>query len=260
MLGEHFFCPGDFVGGPIGPPIRAGANLAVTPGQYLQGMDDELVAHQTEQMWQFLSSPQARGYATKCLRMGELNELIEADDLLSIAAHNVVRRLRSGGPLTRELDRRGGIDAYCTVVINRAAKDLLRAASRRPHLVLSDDIDDVGEPVPDAAGTETYDVVRSALHQRVHHTRVWPTAAALAFVTVTEFPDRRLGDTVPTPKLDDVVGQAEWAGLHYAGRHDCFAQVDTPAVRQQRSRAIRQVRAELAAAARPTHDDQNERA
>jgi hypothetical protein len=219
-------------------------------------MPGALLARQKEELEQFIESPQARAVAAMRLRWITARPTADdIDDVLAEARFLIVRRFQRHGALTAEWGRTGAVEAYCTRVIRNIVVSRLRDAQRRPVLDSADPqfletVEDIVGPDPAALPAEVFDDVRTALHQRVDHARTWSTAAALAFVTVTEHPDQTLRQAVPRPDDANESGVAEWTSLHYAGRGDCFPPPDSPAIRQRRSRAIRQMKAELVEAAR----------
>lgn len=139
-------------------------------------------------------------------------------------------------------------EAFTTVLLQRAARDLVRGIRRRPegHVVDEEPVDLVGGDGADAPvldGLQTA-AVREVLARRL--TAV-PRAAAGALAVVAVVVDgAEPAEDCPSPLAG--AGEQEavaWAGLFYSGRLDCFARPgarDDDATRKRRSRAVQEQR------------------
>jgi DNA-directed RNA polymerase specialized sigma24 family protein len=168
-------------------------------------------------------------------------------------------------------ERRGvepaSVPAFVSELVRRSARDLLRGHLRRPegHLAGSppgangepdqlDDIEAADRPDEEVVSAHelarlgaVVDGLRAQLAARLARN---PERAAGALVVLAI----AHGDATPAadcPSPDGGVAQGEalyWAGVFYGGPGGCFpldGQVDDAAMRQRRSRALRQVKATL---------------
>jgi hypothetical protein len=93
----------------------------------------------------------------------------------------------------------------------------------------------------------------------------WPSrvATALAFL-VAAVDEAAVGDSCPQPAGGAGEREAaEWAGLWYGGRDDCFplrGAKDTAAIRKRRSRAVAELQEVLVAAAERTELEEDRHA
>lgn len=218
-------------------------------------MTDAVVVQQ-RYLEEFLASDAARTFAAGYLR-GVPAAVADVDDLLHEVWFRVTGRLGRHGPLTGNDDAADAVRAYATRVMRNTVVSWLRASPRRSLHVSRTEEDGEATNLADPAATdpaalagELFDDLRRSLHRQVRHAQAWRSAAALTWVTIAQEPALTVGPAVPRPEGDNWDAHAEWASLHYAGRHDCFGAPDTAAVRQRRSRAIRAVKDELASAGR----------
>lgn len=181
------------------------------------------------------------------------------DDVLAEVQFRIVRRIRRLGPLDERPDGRPAAVAYARAIMGTVVDDLLRG--RRLDTELPDDLDagvDAAPHTPDAAaGSDTADEVRRQLHVAVHPRDPWIAAAALTVVTLAMEPDHPLQPATPHPGSGGEQLIATWAGLHYAGRDDCFTDQHGPpdsACRNRRLRATQRVDRALADAFRAAID------
>jgi hypothetical protein len=142
------------------------------------------------------------------------------------------------------------------VLVQRAARDLLRGVRRRPEGHAADEaVDDLdpevlgptlGRDLPEAAAVGAG--VAAELRRRVAAALIGsPRAAAGALAVLAIVLDGAgAADDCPTPKAgagdDEAVA---WAGLFYAGRRECFPPPGAPddaATRKRRSRAVQDQR------------------
>jgi DNA-directed RNA polymerase specialized sigma24 family protein len=179
-----------------------------------------------------------------------------ADDLVQEALIRAHRAEQRGEAVAN-------VEAFTTVLVQRAARDLLRGIRRRPegHTV-AEPIDDLEGEVPGpllgtdlpeeavvdaAAGAELRRRVASAL---VGAPR--PAAGALAVLAIV-LDGAGPADDCPVPKAGAGDDEAlAWAGLFYAGRLECFpadGEADDAATRKRRSRAVHDQRRVLQDAA-----------
>ena len=192
-----------------------------------------------EQVAAWLRTPEGRARVVAALDRRRLPASL-ADDL---ASDVVVAALAASEPITEPA-------AWATTVVGRRATDLVRARVRRPVASL-DEWGDAGfEVVDDVAGPEDLAVGESGDHVRRALADVVPVAvrsAALTAVTVA-VDDPPLPNDCPQPGSGAAAADgALWAGVWFAGGHDCW-QPDSPAARKRRSRAVGQARAALAEA------------
>jgi len=175
------------------------------------------------------------------------------DDLVS----EIVRRVITA-------DRRQPIDnpaGFATHAAQYAAADLLRGELRRPTALLPSAQDDVD--VEPAATDVIDDDVMAQLALRDLRDALFDVAVAspsraataLAYLTA-RVEDAPVGSSCPQPAGGAGAQEAaEWAGIWYGGRHECFpndGRVDGPKIRKRRSRAIAQLHETLSTAARAT--------
>lgn len=172
-----------------------------------------------------------------------------ADDLQQEALIRVLRAEQRG-------DDVGNVEAFTTVLVQRAARDLLRGIRRRPegHAVPEpiDDLDadvrtarlDADLPEAEVVGAE----VAVALRRHVAAALVGsprPAAGALAVLAIVLDGAGPAADC-PAPRAGAGDDEAlAWAGLFYAGRRECFpaaGAVDDQATRKRRSRAVQDQR------------------
>jgi hypothetical protein len=164
--------------------------------------------------------------------------------------------LRSAATATSRGARIDSAPAWATSCLRNRVKDLLRSpmskrAPRRdrPHDDLTDDEARFGADTGDGAierfeTSQVADEVRRQLLMTGTHG--WQVAGGLAVLAVG------VDGAEPGARCPRPVGGAgeleagNWAGLWYAGRHDCFdADADTDVVRKRRSRAAAALRSAL---------------
>lgn len=166
------------------------------------------------------------------------------DDVVQEARIAVLRAVANG----TEIDN---IEAFVTTAIRRRVIDLLRGDIRRAEVPF-ERFDDEGivrevEPV-DAADPEA-DVVamaqtaslRTAIGERLDGASRLPAAGALAVLAHVDPNDpAEPADDCPQPVGGATPSEAAaWVGLFYSGRRGWWADDDTPAIRQRRSRWAR---------------------
>jgi hypothetical protein len=169
------------------------------------------------------------------------------DDLVSEVLHRVVT------VAARETIENPA--AFATTAAQYAAADLLRGELRRPApLVPAPEEGHDDEPSDELVD----DNVLASMALRDLRDALFDTAVitpsqaatALAFLSA-RVDDAPVGPHCPQPAGGAGAQEAaEWAGLWYGGRHDCFPdEADSAAVRKRRSRAVSQLHAALADAA-----------
>lgn len=174
------------------------------------------------------------------------------DDVVAETALRVLRRLDRRGPIGEHPDGRSGVIPYARRAIATVVVDLVRGRRRRLEDLVPDggldvaDPDDPFEEVDAGDPLAVADDLRCSLHDRLDGRHPWVAAAALLVVTLSQDDAPRLPDTTPQP--DNGEQGPYWAGLHHAGRRDCFERPDTAAVRNRRARAVTRVRGLLVAA------------
>jgi DNA-directed RNA polymerase specialized sigma24 family protein len=162
------------------------------------------------------------------------------------------------------------VPAFVTVLLARAAVDVVRGRARRGELAEAPagagasslegahDGDPVGETVAVVLDRPGADGVRRELHGLAGPQPV-AGAAALAYVTlVADDVPPLAGCPAPEGGVDPDEALA-WAALWCSGRDDCFdagaaGAIAPGAVRARRSRALRAMRALLARAAAPLQE------
>jgi len=168
------------------------------------------------------------------------------DDVVAETALRVLRRLERRGPIGEHPDGRPGVVPYARRAIATVVVDLVRGRRHRLEELVADAGIDVAEPDDPFEEVDAGDPLavahdlRRALHDRLDGRHPWVAAAALLVVTLTQDAAPRLPDTTPQPDNGDQ--GPHWAGLHHAGRLDCFERPDTGAVRNRRARAVNRVR------------------
>lgn len=166
-----------------------------------------------------------------------------ADDLVQEALIRVDRAEQRGEQVVN-------VEAFTTVLVQRAARDLLRGIRRRPegHTVAGavDDLDGealaIGTDLPEAAVVDA--AAAAELRRRVGAAlggAPRPAAGALAVLAIV-LDGAGPADDCPAPKAGAGDDEAlAWAGLFYAGRRECFpvgGEADDAATRKRRSRAV----------------------
>jgi DNA-directed RNA polymerase specialized sigma24 family protein len=158
-------------------------------------------------------------------------------------------------------DRIENVAAWSTRLLHDAAVDLLRGERRRflPLPALPDEHDDAAEPPDAAPGIEDalvhVDVVEQLRRAIVRMLVPCPWVGAAALARLAYALDGA-GVAVDCPRPAGGAGEqeaADWAGLWYAGRDECFpgaGEMDGNTIRQRRARAASKVRALLAEALR----------
>jgi hypothetical protein len=169
------------------------------------------------------------------------------DDLVSEVLHRVVT------VAARETIENPA--AFATTAAQYAAADLLRGELRRPApLVPAPEEGHDDEPSDELVD----DNVLASMALRDLRDALFDTAVITPSqaATALAFLSARVDDVPVGPHCPQPAGgagaqeAAEWAGLWYGGRHDCFPdEADSAAVRKRRSRAVSQLHAALADAA-----------
>jgi DNA-directed RNA polymerase specialized sigma24 family protein len=200
-----------------------------------------------EAVRQFLASPQGKAHTHRALSRCKLSASLE-DDLVQ----EVLRRCASRISLGKAIDNPGG---FATVLLHRASVDIVRGQLHRPlafGLLGSDEPADVdvedGGFEADVVVADMVGGLRRALHGLTGPRRI---AAALAYL-VASFDQAPVGAACPQPVGGAGAQEAaEWAGLWYSGRRDCFPDgaAGEAAVRKRRSRAVAELHAALVEAA-----------
>jgi len=225
----------------------------------------ELVREQEAAFVAWIASDEARAAArTDLRRRGLVADDATVDDVLGTVALRVLRRLRRRGPLAVHADGSDPVVAYARRAVTNAVVDLLRG----PVVTPLDDGDQPARPPTGATGSpealldrldgaRLIDDLRRAVHLEMDERAPWAAAAALAFVTLATEPALPVDAAVPVPEDGKNAERAMWAGLHYAGRRDCFADrepavVSThdPAAAARLARACRTRRSRAAATVR----------
>jgi hypothetical protein len=167
--------------------------------------------------------------------------------LLDDLAQETLRRMLVAEGRGTEID---SVEAFVNVLAQRAAIDLLRRAVRDPISIEDverrDWVDD-GHEIEAVDAVLVGIAVRGAVARRVGSV---PARAAAALAYLAAMVDGAVvADDCPQPgKGAGPTESAEWAGLWYAGRDDCFADGGA-AVRKRRSRAVADLRELLVDAA-----------
>lgn len=227
-------------------------------------MTSERRQAQTEELAQWALSADARSAAAADLhRFGLPHGHDQVDDVLGDVSEKVWRRIRR-----EPLDVREGtsVIAYARRSIANSVIDLVRGR----HDVALDDLLELGhepsqeepdlfkDPLADTGGPDAAQLVRRALHGELsgRYVRAWHVAAALVVVALSQ---DEVAVAVDIPRPSATHGGAArpqyWAALAYAGEDRCFADPDTPAVRERRSQAMRRVQETLARALDATAND-----
>lgn len=211
---------------------------------------DEAIKKQLDEVARWLGNDEAQRRARRALDRRHLDHRF-ADYVLSDANLRVLRTFQLRAEPYEVFEAVG----FAIRIIERSAADLLRRPAHRYEVVGGkDDIGAAGiedDPVVVTAPEGLESRVRMALHAHAG-TATWATAGALVVVTVTLDGVTSFAPHVPAVGQGAVATQQPWwAGLHYAGKHDCFAG-DGAAVRQRRSRAVQRMREVLAAASEDT--------
>ena len=204
-----------------------------------------------EAAFEFLRSSDGRAMTTRALQRRGL-PLGLRDDLVAEVLRRVV-----GAEAREPIDNPAG---FATTAAQYAAADLLRGELRRP-LPLLPTAGETDDLELDVAAVESVDdevlaaVARRDLREALFDDAVSEpsrVATALAYLAA------RVDDAPVGPRCPRPVGgagaqeAAEWAGLWYGGRRDCFPQErgpDSAALRKRRSRAVAHLHALLRAAA-----------
>lgn len=205
---------------------------------------------QIDELVQWTDSADAIAAAKSLLRrVGLPTDHDHVDDVLAEVTFRITRRLDRSGPL----EDRPGVVAYARTTMGTVVNDLLRGrgagltpldgeVAREGHDVPAVDID---------ALDDTLDELRHLLHRSMADGTAWAASASLTFAMLAVDPDLPLQPGTPQPAEAGPGQRAKWAGLHYAGRADCFTDQDGPpdtACRNRRARALKTVEATLATA------------
>ena len=223
--------------------------------------------HTAERADRFLRSGAGRALIHRILATNRLPRSL-ADDLAQDALRRVWVTLTSGDGVIDSLE------GFVTVVLNRAAVDIVRGRVRGPQAIdwqqgVDLDADGWGWPLegPSPLDVEADALARTALVsvRRAVHTvlSIDPVSggAALAYLNVAVDGAPVAPDCPQPGRGATPTDAAEWAALWYAGRRDCFvdAALGAPppadaaasgAVRKRRSRHARRFRDRLLLAAR----------
>jgi hypothetical protein len=194
-------------------------------------------ASEAEAIEVWLRTPAGRARLHAALDRRRLPHAL-ADDL---AQDVLVAALLAPGPIEEPA-------AWATVVAARRAVDLLRARARRPVAELEPWIEPVEASLaPEDAVVGHLGVADDARRALAGVVPVAVRSAALTAVTVA-VDGVALPRDCPQPGRGAAAADAPlWAGVWFAGGHDCWAEPDTPAVRKRRSRAVAAARDALAA-------------
>ena len=196
-----------------------------------------------EGMRQFLASPAGRAMVRRALDHNALSHQL-VDDVTQEVLRRTLTQIARGTVIDN-------VEAFATTVAQRASIDVLRGQMRWPRSF--DDIDleewEYGAVAGEDSDVETGLMARSL--RIVLHTKAEPVparaAAALAYLTV-HLEGTPVGDGCPQPgKGAGPSEAAEWAGLWYAGRDDCFGSEGKH--RKRRSRAVADMHTTLREAA-----------
>jgi hypothetical protein len=204
-----------------------------------------------EAAFEFLRSSDGRSMVVRALQRRGL-PLGLHDDLVSEILHRVVTA-----------EAREPIDnpaAFATHAAQYAAGDLLRNELRRPAPLLPRGTEDDDLTFdPSAMDKVDEDVIARGLLRDVRNALfdvavAMPQRAATALAYLSAgVDDAPVGQQCPQPMGGAGAQEAaEWAGLWYGGRRDCFpgdGVTDGPNVRKRRSRAVGQLHETLMTAA-----------
>jgi hypothetical protein len=194
----------------------------------------------------FLTSEDGQRYLAAILRRHRLPSALDAD-LETIVMSEAARTLAAGGEILAPV-------AWARQRAASRAVDLVRGRIRRPVTSL-EELAEQAEPRPlDTDADEIDDRRPDAVRRRLLEVSpLWIAAAAVA-VLARVVDGAPLVAECPQPKAGaGPVDAAHWAGLWYAGQVSLFpadGQPSSRALDQRRSRAVRAVKAGLAAAAR----------
>jgi len=226
---------------------------ATAPNGRFAGVEG--VRAQIDELIGWIDSADAIAAAKSLLRrVGLPTDHDHVDDVLAETTFRITRRLDRLGPL----EARPGVVAYARTTMGTVVSDLLRGGHTEELAPASVDGDHVraGEPVDAPVEIDglddLLDELRHVLHRSMGET-AWSTSAALTFVILAVDPDLSLQPGTPQPTDAGPDQRARWAGLHYAGRTDCFTdQGGAPdtACRNRRARALKTLEQTLAAAHR----------
>lgn len=201
---------------------------------------------QADEVATWLLSADARAAAASDLRRVGLHDPTLVDDVLGEVAYRVTRRLANRGEIASPEPGRSGVVAYARRVVRNEAIDLVRS----PRAVdLDDFLGEAGDPstVGDATANieseAAVDAVRASLQAVMPRNAPWAVAAGLVVLALADDPSHPVDAAVPRPEVDDDSKRWRWAGLHFAGRHDCFPRdsAESGACRMRRSRALARV-------------------
>jgi hypothetical protein len=196
----------------------------------------------------WITSADARAAAAAELRGRALPDLV--DDVCQQTFVLVAARIDRHGPIVFEGE--ATMASYARRAMRNLVTGMVRGRRVDPFEAVPEAVSpEITDAVVDViAGAEAVDAIRHALFTALVPKRVWSTSAALSFVTLAVDPGRResLG---PTPEAGAEGQWRYWMALWLAGDRDSFA-ADDAATRQRRSRAIKQINAELQRAMEPT--------
>jgi len=170
-------------------------------------------------------------------------------DVLGETAVRILGRLERSGSIDDHPDGRSGVGPYARRTLHHVVIDAVRGPRHRLEVLVDDltaeadqvDVTDVETVALDAVARPSLrHEVRHGLHSSLDHRAPWVAAAALTVVTVADDSAPDLPEGTPQPEGGE--GAPYWAGLHLAGRTDCFTRPDTGAVRERRRRAVGRVR------------------
>ncbi len=199
-----------------------------------------------EEAQAFLSG-RGRAYAERLVARQRLSDTC-VDDVVQETLIAVHRAAEAG----TDIDN---VEAFATSVIKRRVTDLLRGTIRRAEVPFErrtddgddrrfepiDPVDPAAAPELDLMATVQTASLRTALGSSLRGASMLPAAGALAVLAHVDPNDpaapaddcpQPLGGATPTEA-------AAWVGLFYAGRRGWWADDDTPAIRQRRSRWAR---------------------
>ncbi|WP_436796403.1 sigma factor [Actinospongicola halichondriae] len=194
----------------------------------------------------FLSG-RGRGYAERLVARRRLPAAY-VDDVVQEALIAVHRAVAAG----TEVDN---VEAFVTSVLRRRVTDVLRGTIRRAEVPfertdddgyvqavdLADPADPAADPELDLVALEQTASLRAELGRRLGGASLLPAAGALAVLAHVD----PLDPAAPAADCPQPLGgataseAAAWVGLFYAGRRGWWADDDTPAIRQRRSRWAR---------------------
>ena len=199
----------------------------VTPHRYNVPVSITESPNTAEVAARFLRSDAGRAAVDRSLATLHLPRAL-ADDVVQDALRRVCVATAPGG---EPIDN---VEAFVTTVVHRAAVDIVRGRVRRPQVIDLRGVDPDAEvqgcwftPAShldagaDACAGEALAAVRRTIHHLLGDDPM-AGAAALAYLVVTVDGGVPASDCPRPAGGATAVDEAEWVGLWYSGRRDCF--------------------------------------